>query len=55
MITILIIILLIMAIGSGPYFPYSRGWGWAPSGILWVLLVIAIIMILSGSLGSVRL
>jgi hypothetical protein len=55
MITILIIILLIMAIGSGPYFPYSRGWGWAPSGILWVLLVIAIIMIPSASLGNVRL
>ena len=55
MITILIIILIILAVGSGPYFPYSRGWGWGPSGLLWVVLLIALILLLTGNLGGVRL
>jgi hypothetical protein len=52
---LLVILLILLAVGTGPYFPYSRGWGWGPSGVLWVILVIAVILLLTGSLGDVRL
>jgi hypothetical protein len=51
---ILVILLILLAVGTGPYFPYSRGWGWGPSGLLWILLVVAVILLLTGQLGSVR-
>ena len=53
--TILLILLILLAVGSGPYMPYSRGWGWGPSGILWIILLIAIIMILTGVISDARL
>jgi len=53
---IILVVLIVLAVGSGPYFPYSRGWGWGPSGALWVLLVIALILLVTGALGgAVRL
>lgn len=44
--TILIIILILLVIGAIPSWPYSRGWGVYPSGILGVILVIVIILVL---------
>ena len=32
--SILLIILILMLVGVIPTWPYSRGWGYAPSGIL---------------------
>lgn len=46
MITILIIILLLMLIGAFPAWPYSRGWGYYPSGGLGLILLIVIILLL---------
>jgi hypothetical protein len=31
-----------------PSWPYSRGWGYGPSGIVGVILVIIIILVLLG-------
>jgi hypothetical protein len=45
---ILIIILIILLIGAVPSWPYSRGWGVFPSGILGVILIIIIILVLMG-------
>ena len=50
MLTILIILLIILAIGSAPAWPYSRGWGYYPSGLLGIILLILIILALSGRL-----
>ena len=44
--TILIIILILVLLGALPTWPYSRGWGYAPSGIVGVVVVIVIIMLL---------
>jgi hypothetical protein len=44
--TILLIILILLLIGAIPSWPYSRGWGYGPSGIVGVLLVILIIWLL---------
>jgi hypothetical protein len=48
MLMILLIILLIAAIGSAPAWPYSRGWGYAPSGGLGTVLLIILILWLLG-------
>ncbi len=44
--TILIIILILVLLGALPTWPYSRGWGYAPSGIVGVIVVIVLIMLL---------
>ncbi|MCX7093513.1 MAG: DUF3309 family protein [Methylobacter sp.] len=46
--TILLIILILMLIGAIPTWPYSRGWGYRPSGGLGLVLIILLILILSG-------
>ncbi|MCR4266604.1 DUF3309 domain-containing protein [Nitratireductor sp. ZSWI3] len=46
--TLLIIILILILIGAIPAWPYSRGWGYGPSGILGLILVIALILMLMG-------
>jgi hypothetical protein len=46
--TILIILLILLLIGALPHWPYSAGWGYAPSGVLTLVLVIIIILLLIG-------
>ena len=46
--TILLIILILLLIGAVPTWPYSRGWGYAPSSVLGLLLIIVIIWLLVG-------
>lgn len=48
--TILVIVLLIALIGALPNWQYSTGWGYYPSGILGIILVIIVVMILMGRL-----
>jgi len=48
--TILIIILILILLGAVPAWPYSRRWGYGPSGILGVVLVIVLILVLMGRL-----
>jgi len=46
--TILLIILILLVIGAFPAWPYSKGWGYYPSGILGIILIILLILILLG-------
>jgi hypothetical protein len=46
--TILIIVLILLLIGAFPRWPYSTGWGYGPSGLLTVVLVIVLVMALTG-------
>jgi hypothetical protein len=46
--TLLLIILVLALVGALPSWPYSRGWGYGPSGILGVLLVVAVVLALLG-------
>ena len=48
--TILIIILILILLGAVPAWPYSRAWGYGPSGILGVVLVVVLILVLMGRL-----
>ena len=45
--TILLIILILLLIGSIPSWPYSRGWGYGPSGILGVIFIVVIVLVLT--------
>jgi hypothetical protein len=45
---ILLIVILLLLLGAIPAWPYSRGWGYGPSGILGILLVIILILALTG-------
>lgn len=46
--TLLIIVLLLFVIGALPAWPYSRRWGYYPSGGIGLILIILIILILLG-------
>jgi hypothetical protein len=46
--TILLIILILVLLGAIPAWPYSRGWGYGPSGLLGVVLLVVIILVLMG-------
>ncbi|WP_445143453.1 DUF3309 family protein [Dyella sp. Tek66A03] len=45
---ILLIVLVIIVIGALPSWPYSRGWGYYPSGGLGLILLILLILLLMG-------
>jgi hypothetical protein len=40
--TILLIILVLALIGAVPAWPHSRAWGYGPSGLLGVLLIVVL-------------
>jgi hypothetical protein len=46
--TILLVILVLLLVGAVPAWPYSRGWGYYPSGVLGLVLVVLLIMLLLG-------
>jgi hypothetical protein len=46
--TILIIVLVLLLIGAIPAWPYSRNWGYYPTGGLGVILLIIIILLVLG-------
>jgi hypothetical protein len=46
--TILLIILIVLLIGAVPTWPYSRGWGYWPGGILGIVLIVVLILLLMG-------
>ena len=46
--TILLIILILILLGALPTWQYSRAWGYGPSGLTLVLLVILIVLLATG-------
>jgi len=50
MLTIILVIVLLMALGALPTWPYSQNWGYFPSGGLGLVLVIVVILLLAGRL-----
>ena len=45
---LLLLILVVLALASVPAWPYSRSWGYYPSGTLSTILVIVLILMLLG-------
>jgi hypothetical protein len=46
---LLIILLVILVFAAAPAWPYSRGWGYYPSGGLGTILLILIVLMLLGA------
>jgi Protein of unknown function (DUF3309) len=46
--TILLIVLILLLIGAIPSWPYSRGWGYGPSGIVGVVLIVILVLLFTG-------
>ncbi len=47
---LLLIILIVLLFASVPAWPYSRGWGYYPSGGLGLVVLILVIMLLTGNI-----
>ncbi|BBD80007.1 hypothetical protein ALSL_1350 [Aerosticca soli] len=47
---LVLLVLLVILIGVLPTWPYSRGWGYYPSGGLGLVLVIVLVLLLLGVL-----
>jgi Protein of unknown function (DUF3309) len=45
---ILLIILLVLIFAAAPAWPYSREWGYYPSGGLGLVVVILVVLLLTG-------
>ncbi|MGA8621101.1 MAG: DUF3309 family protein [Candidatus Sulfotelmatobacter sp.] len=48
--TILLIILVLLLVGALPAWPYSRSWGYYPSGGLGLVVVVLLVLLLAGRL-----
>jgi len=46
--TVLLILLILLLIGALPTWRHSRSWGYAPGGVLGVLLIVVLILLVSG-------
>jgi hypothetical protein len=46
--TVLLIVLVLALLGVIPTWPHSKGWGYAPSGVVGLLVVILIVMLVMG-------
>ena len=44
----LLILIIVLLIASTPAWPYSRGWGYYPTGVLGTILIIFLVLILLG-------
>lgn len=47
---ILLIVLILILIGSVPAWPYSRSWGYGPSGVVGAIVLVLVILWLMGRL-----
>ncbi|MEA1673697.1 DUF3309 family protein [Nitrospirillum sp. BR 11163] len=47
--TILLVILILLLIGALPSWPYSSGWGYGPSGLLGLVLIVVLVLVLTGN------
>lgn len=48
MVTILVVILILALIGVFPAWPHSRKWGYGPSGITGLIVIVLIVLLLTG-------
>ena len=46
--TILLVVVIILLVGGLPTWPHSKSWGYYPSGIFSLLLIVLIVALLTG-------
>jgi hypothetical protein len=45
--TLLLLVLIVLVLGSFPVWPYANSWGYGPSGVLTLLLVVFLVWAIS--------
>lgn len=48
--TVLLIVLVLALLGVIPTWPHSKGWGYGPSGVVGLLVVILVVMLVTGKI-----
>ena len=48
--TVLLIVLVLALLGVIPGWPHSRGWGYGPSGVVGLLVVILVVLLVTGNI-----
>jgi len=48
--TVILIVLVLALLGAFPSWPHSRNWGYAPSGVLGVVVIVLLVLVLTGRL-----
>jgi len=46
--TLLLILLILMLVGAIPTWPHSRSWGYAPSGVLGLIVLVIVVLLVLG-------
>ena len=46
--TIVLIFLVLILIGAFPSWPHSRSWGYGPSGVVGLLVLVLLVMLVMG-------
>ncbi|MFZ6758569.1 DUF3309 family protein [Undibacterium sp. Ji50W] len=46
--TILLVVLILVLIGLFPSWPHSKSWGYGPSGITSLVVIVLIVLLLTG-------
>ena len=46
--TLLLIIVILLLIGVIPTWPHSKGWGYAPSGVVGLVLIVVLVLLVAG-------
>lgn len=45
---ILLVILILLLAGAAPIWPHAAEWGYGPSGVLFVLVIVLLILMMTG-------
>ncbi len=48
---VLLVLVIVLLLAVLPAWPHSRSWGYAPTGIIGLLLVVLLILMLTGAFG----
>ena len=48
--TIVLVLVVLLLLGALPTWPYSRSWGYGPTGGLSLVLIVLLVMVLTGRL-----
>ncbi|MEQ1774157.1 MAG: DUF3309 family protein [Burkholderiales bacterium] len=48
--TVLLVVLILVLAGVIPSWPHSKNWGYAPGGVVGLLLIVVLVMLVTGGL-----
>ncbi|HEV7323331.1 MAG TPA: DUF3309 family protein [Ensifer sp.] len=46
--TLLLIVLILLLVGAFPAWPHSSSWGYGPSGLVGILVLVLVVLLLMG-------